>query len=101
MKKLSVIFLIFSLILFTTLIKNSTKKIEEEIFIKKENLRVLKKKFGTIKLENDYLGSSERLYRYRDLYFEGVLVKKNLDEMKIISEKKNQFKIKELKLTEK
>ena len=45
MKKFSVIFLILFLILFTALIKNSTKRIDDEIFTKKENIRGLKKDF--------------------------------------------------------
>ena len=38
MKKFSVILIIFSLVLFTATVKNSTKKIDDEIFITKENL---------------------------------------------------------------
>ena len=39
MKKLAVIIFIFLLIFSTAIIKNSTKKIEDEIFAIKENLR--------------------------------------------------------------
>ena len=53
MKKFSVIFLILFLILFTALIKNSTKRIDDEIFALKENIRSLKKDFENIKLEYD------------------------------------------------
>ena len=44
MKKFSIISLILFLILFTALIKNSTKKIEDEIFTVKESLIGLKKR---------------------------------------------------------
>ena len=37
MKKFLITFLILFLILFTAIIKNSTKKIEENIFVKEEN----------------------------------------------------------------
>ena len=53
MKKISMISLILFLILFTAVIKNSTKRIEDKIFVSKENLRSLKKNFENIKLEYD------------------------------------------------
>ena len=59
MKKISIIFLIFFLILFTAVIKNSTKRIEDKIFESKENLRSLKINFENIKLENNYLSSAD------------------------------------------
>ena len=70
MKKLSVILLILFLILFTAFIKNSTKKIEDEIFSINENLRSLNKEFEKTKLEFDYLSSPEKLFEYQSLYFE-------------------------------
>ena len=36
MKKFLVIFLIFFLILFTAIVKNSTKRVDDDIFIKQE-----------------------------------------------------------------
>ena len=53
MRKVGLMFVIFSLILSTALIKNSAKKTEDNIFIMKENLRVLSSKFEKIKLEYD------------------------------------------------
>ena len=47
MKKFPVIFLILFLILFTAFIKNSTKRIDDQIFTTKENLRGLKKNLRT------------------------------------------------------
>ena len=69
MKKISIIFLIFFLILFTAVIKNSTKRIEDKIFESKENLRSLKINFENIKLENNYLSSADKLLEFNDLYF--------------------------------
>ena len=46
MSKFFVILLIISLILSTALIKNSTKRLDDEIFVLKENIRDLKKDFG-------------------------------------------------------
>ena len=87
MKKFSIIFLILSLILFTALIKNSTKRIDDEIFAIKENIRSLKKDFENIKLEHDYLSSAEKLLEFQNLYFDDELVKKDIQEIKIINNK--------------
>tara|TARA_B100000902_G_C27258909_1_gene889529 strand:- start:447 stop:752 length:306 start_codon:yes stop_codon:yes gene_type:complete len=98
MKKFLVIFSILFLILTTALVKNSTKKIDDEIFVIEENLRSLKKEFENIKLENDYLSSAERLMEFQDLYFDNELEKKNIKEIKFIIKKSNKFKIQEINL---
>ena len=89
MKKFSVILIIFFLVLFTAIIKNSTKKIDDEIFITKENLRVLNKEFEKMKLEFDYLSSPEKLLEYQSLYFEKELNKKDISEIKNIKDRFN------------
>ena len=89
MKKISVIFLILFLILFTAIVKNSTKKIDDEIFTIKENLRVLNKEFEKMKLEFDYLSSAEKLLEYQSLYFENELNKKDISEIKNIKDRFN------------
>ena len=99
MKKFSIIFLIFSLILFTAIIKNSTKRIDDIIFVTKENIRDLKKDFENIKLEHDYLSSAEKLLEFQKLYFDDELVKKNIQEIKIINKRLNKFEIEQLKFT--
>ena len=88
MKKFPVILIIFFLVLVTTIIKNSTKKIDDKIFTTKENLRILNKEFEKAKLEFDYLSSAEKLLEYQSLYFENELNKKNISEIKNI---KNRF----------
>jgi len=94
MKKFSVIFLIIFLILFTAIIKNSTKKIDDEIFTMNESLRSLKKDFENIKLEHDYLSSAEKLLEFQNLYFENELIKKDIKDIKIIYKTQNDLKIK-------
>ena len=84
MKKFSVIFLILFLILFTAFIKNSTKRIEDQIFTTKENIRGYKKDFENIKLEYDYLSSAEKLLELQDLYFDDELIKKDIQSLKKI-----------------
>ena len=88
MKKFPVILIIFFLVLVTTIIKNSTKKIDDKIFTTKENLRILNKEFEKVKLEFDYLSSAEKLLEYQSLYFENELIKKDISEIKNI---KNRF----------
>ena len=97
MKKFAVIFLILNLVLLTAFIKNSTKRIDDIIFITKENIRSLNSDFENIKLEYDYLSSTENLLKFQSLYFEDELKKKDIQEIKIIKKETNQLKIKELK----
>ena len=98
MKKFSIIFLILFLILFTAIIKNSTKRINDEIFVMKENIRDLEKDFENIKLEYDYLSSAEKLLELQDLYFDDELIKKDIQTIKIIDLTKKTLEIKEFKL---
>ena len=98
MKKFSVISLIMSLILFTALIKNSTKKIDEAIFGKEENLRSLNQEYKNAKLEFEYLSSSEKLHEFQNLYFDEQMVQKELKEINLIKKSSNKLIIKELKI---
>tara|TARA_B000000475_G_C15755456_1_gene348778 strand:+ start:250 stop:558 length:309 start_codon:yes stop_codon:yes gene_type:complete len=99
MKKFSVIFLILFLILFTAMVKNSTKRIDDEIFTTKEKIRDLKKDFENIKLEHDYLSSAEKLVEFKSLYFESELVKKQIQNIKIINKISEDYEIKQFKFT--
>ena len=98
MKKFFFIFLILFLILFTAVVKNSTKRIDDEIFAKQENIRSLKKDFENIKLEYDYLSSAEKLFEFKNLYFDDELIKKDIKEIKTINRNSGKFEIKQLKL---
>ena len=97
MKKFFVIFLILFLILFTAIVKNSTKRIDDMIFVKEINIRDLGKDFENMKLEYDYLSSTEKLLEFQNLYFDNELIKKDIKEIKIIEKKLNKLKIKQLK----
>ena len=98
MKKFSLITLIIFLVLLTALTKNSTKRIDDKIFTINENIRGLKKDFGNIKLEYDYLSSAEKLLEFQELYFDDELVKKDIRNIKIINMMSKELKIKQLKL---
>ena len=84
MKKILTIGSIFSLIVITSLIKNSTKKIDEELFSLKENISDLNLELDNMKLEFDYLSSPEKLISYQNLYFENKLTQKSIHEIKTI-----------------
>ncbi len=98
MNKIFIISLILFLILFTTIIKNSTKKIEEGIFSLEENIRVLKNEFNNVQLEFEYLSSSQKLLEFQNLYFDDELVKKSIDEINIINKSNDESLIEEFKI---
>ena len=96
MNKTLLVFLILCLVVFTTLIKNSSKNLEDEIFTKQENIRILKKEVSDLLLEYNYLSSAEQLLKYQSRYFEEELVQKNLNEFEIIKNIKNEIEIKKI-----
>ena len=98
MKKIGLLSAIFILILFTAIIKNSAKEIEDELFTIRETLRVLKSEYENILLEYDYLSSAEKLLEFQSLYFEDQLIQKNIKNIKIYNISKNQKSIEELKI---
>ena len=98
MKKMLLILSIFLLIVVTTLIKNSTKKIEDQIFAINENIRVLNAHLEDVLLEYNYLSSPKKLLQYQSQYFENDLIQMNIANFKVISEKGNQVIIKNFTL---
>ena len=99
MNKIFVITLILSLILLTAFIKNSTKRIEDDVLVKKENLRDLKKELSDSKLEFHYLSSAQKLLEYQSLYFEQDLTQKDINQIKILEKTTQGIKLKKLKFT--
>jgi len=73
MKKSILLLSILLLLIFTTMTKNSTKKIENKIYNTKENLRILKQKYEMVLLDYNYLSSPEKLMEYQSKYFENDL----------------------------
>tara|TARA_B100001939_G_C16751744_1_gene534290 strand:- start:284 stop:592 length:309 start_codon:yes stop_codon:yes gene_type:complete len=86
MKKFFVVSLIIFLIFSTAIIKNSTKRIDDEIFTVNENIRSLKIEYENIKLENDYLSSAEKLLEFQNLYFDNELTQKDIKKINIVNE---------------
>ena len=96
MKKFFVTLFVFSLIFSTAIVKNSTKRIDDEIFVLKENIRDLKKNFENTRLEFDYLSSTEKLLQFQNLYFDNELIKFDIKEIQTITRKYNEIEIGQL-----
>ena len=92
MKK-AVFLIIFTLILATSLVKNSTKEIEDKIFMVNENIRPLKSELGDVLLEYNYLSSPDKLTQYQSQYFEKELVKIDIMKIKKLTKKNNYIKL--------
>ena len=63
MNRLLIFFLIFVFVISTAIIKNSSKKIEEKIYKKKENLAILKSEYDLVILEFDFLKSPHEIQK--------------------------------------
>ena len=96
MKKFFVTLFVFSLIFSTAIVKNSTKRIDDEIFVLKENIRDLKKNFENTRLEFDYLSSTEKLLQFQNLYFDNELIKIDIQKIQTITRKNNEIEIDQL-----
>ena len=92
MKKV-VFIIIFVLILATSLVKNSTKEIEDKIFMVSENIRPLKSELGDVLLEYNYLSSPDKLTQYQTQYFEKDLIKIDITKIKKLTENNNHIKV--------
>ena len=80
-KKILIFIPIIILILSTTFIKNSTKKLDKKIFETQENLRVLNDIFELVLLDYNYLTSPNKLMDYSQMYFEKELRKIEITDL--------------------
>ena len=99
MKKFLIFFIILPLILLTAFIKNSTKRIDDQIFMTKEDIRILKKNYERNKLEYDYLSSAEKLLEFHRLYFDDELFGKDVNQISILKKMNNDLQIERLKIS--
>ena len=95
MKKLVLLLSIFFLLIFTTIVKNSTKEIEKTIYDTNETLRVLKNKYGMVLLDFNYLTSPKKLMEYQSKYFENELSEIDIIKLKKITLINNSLQIEE------
>ena len=77
---------ILALILVTSLVKNSTKEIEDKIFIANENIRSLKSELGDMLLEYNYLSTPDKLTQYQSQFFEKDLVRIDITKIHDLSQ---------------
>jgi len=85
--------IIFILILATSLVKNSSKEIEDKTFMLNENIRSLKSELGDVLLEYSYLSSPDKLTQYQRQYFEKDLIKIDITKIKKLTEKNSKVEV--------
>ena len=91
MKKIFLFFAVIFLIVTTTLIKNSTKKLENQIFTTKENISVLKDNYELVLLDYNYLTSPKKLLDYQSQYFEKELTNIDINDIKELTLKNKKI----------
>ena len=74
MKKYILVFIIFSLVITTSIIKNSTRELENKIFNSNEKIKILINRKEVIKLQNDYLSSPQRLFEFKNKFLDNLEV---------------------------
>ena len=95
MKKIILILSILFLIVVTTFTKNSTKKLDNQIFNIRENIHVLKDKYELVLLDYNFLTTPKKLLEYQSKYFETDLIPLDITQIKEIKEESNKLVITE------
>ena len=85
--------MLITLIILTTLIKNSTKNIDKKIFKSKENIRMLRDRYELVLLDYNFLTSPTRLMEYQKQYFDSELIEINIENLNWIKINKNDVVI--------
>ena len=96
MKKLFFFTPIILLIFATTLTKNSTKKLDKEIFQLKENIRILEDRYEFTLLDYSILTSPKKLMEYQQFYFEDKFLQKKIENLRKIEFLKDKLKIEKM-----
>ena len=100
MKSFIILISLVSLILSTAVVKTSSKKTEEQIFILNENLSILKKKYNFVILENTYLSNPSRLIEIMKVDKNEDYTHLDISNLKTITKKKIEFSYKNLSKNE-
>ena len=74
MKKYILVFVIAFLVITTSIIKNSTRELENKIFNSNEKIKILVNRKEIIKLQNDYLRSPQRLFEFKNKFLDNLEV---------------------------
>ena len=93
MKKLLFFLPVIFLIVATTITKNSTKKLDKDIFEIKENIRILEDRYELVLLDYNFLTSPKRLMEYQQQYFDSELIEINIENLNWIKINKNDVGI--------
>ena len=91
MKKSFLIFFIIFLIIVTTVTKNSTKKLESQIFKVRENISILKNNYELVLFDYNYLTMPKKLMEYQSKYFENDLIFLDINKIKKIKEENDKL----------
>ena len=98
MKKTFLFIIIIFLAVGTTLTKNSTIRLENQIFNTKENISLLKDKYELIRLDFNYLTNPKKLLDYQSQYFENELSKIEINQIKELVINNKQLSIQDFKI---
>ena len=93
MKKFLFFLPVIFLIIATTITKNSTKKLDKDIFELKENIRILEDRYELVLLDYNFLTSPKRLMEYQQQYFDSELIEINIENLNWIKINKNDVGI--------
>ena len=93
MKKILFSITLIILIFLTSVIKNSTKKIDAKIINLNENIILLNEKYELILLDHNYLSSPKKLDEYQKKFFENDLIATDITEIDEIDFVKNKILI--------
>ena len=91
MKKLLFFLPVIFLIVATTITKNSTKKLDKDIFEIKENIRILEDRYELVLLDYNFLTSPKKLMEYQKQYFDNELVESNIKNLNWIKIDNNKI----------
>ena len=82
-KKILLFIPIIILIISTAFTKNSTKKLDKQIFETQEDIRALNDIYELVLFDYNYLTSPNKLMEYSKIYFDKELKKKEITDLKI------------------
>ena len=93
MKKIFFSITLIILIFLTSVIKNSTKKIDAKIINLNENIILLNEKYELVLLDHNYLSSPKKLDEYQKKFFENDLIATDITDIGEIDFVKNKILI--------
>ena len=96
MKKIFFFTPIIILIFATTLTKNSTKKLDKQIFEINENIRILEDRDELTLLDYNILTSPKKLIEYQQFYFEEKFIQKKIENLSTITIVNDKLKIEKM-----